>query len=273
MNIFTAPFYALFSRDFYAQISRSSVKKGLLYLLYLSGIMTVLFAGIMLFVVFPQADKFMAWAAKEMPTLVLSEQGFSMKEQSPYTLSHEEFGPVAVFDVSKDEIKVEEMGDVFVYVTKKNIYLRQQNQTRIYPVSDLTGQNPNLKEGAQFDGQSVEKFYGTIKPLALGLTVLFVFVFYWIWKLVAAAVYSLAALIFNALRSEKLDYGRLLNVTIFAMTPAILFQWLRLAIPALGTIRFISALDILLTVTFLYYAVKMTEGPSVSSPTILPPAA
>lgn len=270
MDLLTAPYLALFNKSFYEHISRTSLKKGFLYLFFLSITMSLLVVLMINFVLFPQADKFVDWVKKEMPILTLdAQQGLSMNQDSPYTMIHPEMGPVATFDLTKEEVTQEAMGDVSLFVTKKNIYVRQPNQLRVYPLNDLN-QKVEKQEPVQIHPNLIDRFYSTSKPIILAVSFFAVLVTFFVWKILVALFFSLIGILFNSMRIEKLSYPAVLNVTVFALTPSILFQMVRLFIPTLAAIPFISVLDIGMTSAYLYFAIKMSEGASASGYRIEP---
>ena len=76
--------------------------------------------------------------------------------------------------------------------------------------------------------------------------------------LVANLFYSLAGLLFNLIRTEKLGYGAIFNLSCFATTAAFTLTWLRILIPLrVLTVPFV--VSILINLVYLFVAVKITD--------------
>ena len=74
-------------------------------------------------------------------------------------------------------------------------------------------------------------------PWFIVFMVVFVFIFYFVWKLCAALIYSWLGLLFNFLRHPRLGYEAIFKVSVFAVTPWFLIQLLALVIPPLDLAR------------------------------------
>lgn len=264
MDGFLIPFLTFFSRTFYTSVSRDSANKGFLYLLYLSGIFTVAITIALNIFVQPEVNKVIAWIKKDMPVLTVSRHELKMDKTSPYTMTYPEIGPVVIFDMTKETITPEQMNQVPVFVTRTHFYIQENQQTRIYSLKEALNQNPNLeKETLVVNQEFVDRLYKSLKPpfFAIAIAVSFVALFF--WKVLAALIYSLPAMGFNSMRTQKLSYGKILDLTVYALTPATIFQIVRMLIPALNKIPFISVLDISITLAYVYFAIKMSETDSV----------
>src|SRR3989338_3141563 len=125
MNIFLAPVYALFSLDFYRLVMKTSLGKGFLYLLYLTGLamiaLTIFFVG----TVMPQMGEFAAWTQEQMPSLTWAPAGLTMDRQGPYAITHPEMGPMMLFDMEAKDVTVQSMGEMPILVTSTRIYTRR----------------------------------------------------------------------------------------------------------------------------------------------------
>ncbi|MSR78169.1 MAG: DUF1189 domain-containing protein [Candidatus Omnitrophica bacterium] len=267
MNGLLTPVFTLFSRPFYRSVSRDPSRKGFLYLLYLGALFTLVVLGMMVYVVMPKLNSSVEWIKREMPTLVVAKDGLSMNQPSPYTMIHPTFGPVVTFDMTKDTITLQEMGKISAFVTETHFYLNENGQLKEYSVKEMSAQNKNLgNKPVTVNAQLVEQFYKTMKPTFFITIIIGGFVFFYLWKILTALLYSMPATAFNSMRSEKLSYGKLLDLTVYALTPATLFQILRTVIPVLNKIPFLFVLDISITLAYLYFAVKMSESEPAGRP-------
>ncbi|HXV28235.1 MAG TPA: DUF1189 family protein [bacterium] len=262
MNLFLAPFYALFSLDFYRGIIQSRLSKGFLYLLYLSAIGTFLMSLWFVRQGIPQMNRFVEWAKTEMPSLTWTPEGLVMNAQSPYSMVHPDLGPLVMFDMNLTDIDVGTMQNVVMFVTSKKIFVRQGvNQIKSYDLTRTTPAAKGEEDGGvvAIDGSALQKFYDSVKPWFVVLSIIFFFFFFVVWKCLTAFLYSWVGLLINFLRRPKLNYSAVLNVTFFAITAATLIQALQALVPFLGRLPFGLAGSFIVTTAYLYLAIKKTE--------------
>ena len=264
MSIFSAPYFALFSKDFYKWVAVAPLRKAFQYLLYLSCLMVLVSMLLIFQKGFPRLDQFVAWLQAELPNLTLTSDGLTMDLQSPYTIIHPEFGPLIRFDMSFQEAKSDSWHDVFVLVTSQNLYVRQQDRdVRVYHFFDPQ-QVPSLGT-TLMTPEVVGNIYQRTKPWLAALAVVVTFLFFLIWKVLAALFYSWLGLLLNMARQEKLTFSAVYRISVFAMTASILFQWLRLLVPILNFQGLSGLLDLLLTTAYLYIGIKKTEDSSTAA--------
>lgn len=255
--------YSLFSKEFYAIISKSRLKTGLIYLALLSLISSVLFLFSLTTRAVPQSNAFKEWVKAEMPPLVWSpRQGLSMGVPSPYTMTHPELGPVAVFDLDNPVAVPDKYPSISTLVTRSKVYIKNRpGQMRVFDLNELAANVENPAQEIVVTPEVIDAIYNSVKPWILGgVFVLFV-PFFFLWKFVVAAIYSVVGIIFNFMRREKLEYPAIFNITLFAMTPVILIQILQGLIPVLGRIPFGFLGGLVVMSGYLYLGIKMSEDP------------
>ena len=268
MNLFTAPFTSLFSLDFYRKVTRSSLGLSFLYLTLLS------FAGTaILFVVFmvrglPEVNRFVDWAKTAMPAMTWTPEGLTVNAPMPYTMTHPKLGPLITFDTTKLDVSLEMMGEAPIFVTSKKVFTKgNRGEVRIF---DLTqgAENQKAPSVIKLDGAWLQKLYQTAMPWFIVFMVVFVFIFYFVWKLCAALIYCWLGLLFNFLRHPRLGYEAIFKVSVFVVTPWFLIQLLALVIPPLDRILPPGILgSLIVTGIYLFLAIKKTEeGPAKQSP-------
>ncbi len=265
MNFWTAPIFTFFSRPFYATIAGDRSKKGVLYLLYLSAMMAVVMLIVTRTVIVPSVKTFMDWTAKEMPILTISPAGeVSMDRPSPYTMVHPELGPIVLFKTDSDELNAQELSAVQIAVTRSQIHVNESGEAKAFNIRDILDRNSELKnrkEPLVISADTLERFSAQTRPLIFVMMGFGTLVGFFVWKILVALIYSWVAVGFNRMRAEPLSYGKVFDLTIYALTPAIGFQTLRLVVPFLGAIPFLFVLDMSISLAFLYFAVKMSELP------------
>jgi hypothetical protein len=257
---FSAPIYALFSKAFYSRVTQSRLSQGFAYLFYLTMIMTGLFFAVAMITGIPQADRFVDWVKIEAPALSVTSEGLQMKAESPYTMIHPQFGPLATFDMKSTEVDVSKI-QVPVYITSTKLYVRQRaNETRIV---DLLAQ---IKEGrrapnqvTEITGAVVEQIYRQVKPWIILVAFISFTLIYYVMMMVQGLIFSLVGLILNRFRAVKLTYSAVLNTTFYAMTAGFVLDALKFLLPFLTVIPSGFFVNLLLTSVYLFIGIKGTE--------------
>ncbi len=262
MNLFLAPLYSLFSLGFYRGIIRSRLRSGFLYLVYLSVIATLLMSVWLVRRGIPQMNSFLEWAKSQMPTLTWTPEGLVMNAASPQTMVHPELGPLVIFDMNRTDVDLGTMQNVVMFVTSKKIFVRQGlNQIKAYDLTRISakGGQGEAAGAVPINGETLQKFYDSVRPWFVVLGILFFFIFFLVWKFLAALLYSWVGLLINFLRRPRLNYSAILNVSFFALTAVTLIQLLQLLFPFLGRLPFGFAGSLFVTGIYLFLAIKKTE--------------
>ena len=254
MNILSAPLFSLYSLRFYRQVVQSRLSKGFVYLAYLSVIASLAFA--LLFQIYgrPELKELTHWTETNLPPLTYSPEGLTMNAPSPQTLVNSKYGLVVTFDMTKDNVSPEEMGDALIFVTSKKLYtVQRQNEMRVYSLvrSGQAGQQVSVNEG-------FKKTFEVFNQLIVFVILFAAVPVFFVWKLLAALFYSLAGLLINLLRKTRLSYSAVLNVSLFSLAPVCIVQLLGLSFPALPlSLGFWGTL--FLTAIYLFLGIKLTE--------------
>lgn len=260
MNLLLAPVLALFSLRFYRLMSKSSLRKGFLYLAYLAFISTVFIFVWVLVPLMPKADQFVEWVKNDMPSLVLTKEGMTMNELSPYVLSYPGNGTVAVFDMTKANVTSEEMGTIPIYVTSKKIFFndKQKGEMKVIDLAARVQTQKNEKP-FQINRETIRRFYSKAKPLIIGLICVVLPFLFFIVNLLKGLAASLIGLIFNAFRKSKLPYNQILNVSFFALTASFWVGILTWMVPGFR-IPYGLLVHLLVTGLYLLIGIKLTES-------------
>ena len=263
-TFFTAPVTAFFYPPVYQDAAKSSAGRGVLYSLYLAGLSVVLIMMVFSAKVMPQVNAFARWAQKNMPVLIWTPAGLSMENgQTTAMLTHPQYGTIAVFDMTKTVATAEDMNKTYIFVTPQKVFInRAPGQVE---ARDITG--AGIKQGQQlpprirFTGDVVAKIYQNIKGTMVLLLPFLVLVFSFMFFLVTNLLYSLAGLLLNLARKEKLGYGAIFNLTCFATTAAFTLTCLRILTP-LKALHWPFILNILVNLALLCFAFKVTDKKS-----------
>lgn len=260
MNIFLAPVYALFSLDFYRLVMKSSIGKGFLYLLYLTGLAMIALMIFFVGTVMPQMDEFAAWTQTQMPSLTWTPAGLTMDRPGPYAITHPEMGPLMLFDMEAKDVTVQSMGEMPILVTSTRIYTRRgEGELRTFDITQPAEGTEPAPQNFEINGDSVGLLYKTVKPWLLIIVIFGFGIFFYLWKIASALFYSLIGMIFNQMRKSKLDYATILNICFYAITASTLFQILQMLIPLLGRVPFGLLGSFIVTSVYVFFAVKKTE--------------
>ena len=261
VSIFTAPFFALTRIDFYRSVAESRPVKGIQYLLYLSLLSAFLTVYVFATAGLPKIQEIVDWIKGAMPVITVTQEGLSIDAPSPYVMTHPVFGPMVHFDMGKDEVTREDLTGGGIFVTKKRVYIQQGSEIKIYDVVEFFSRNERIPVGGanEVTPDSVQAFFDGAKAWFVVIFFLLFLPFFFIWKLVVAVFYSWFGLLMNMGRQDKLTYGQILNVSIFAMTASVFLQWLRLLVPPVNAIPLIDVIGIGLTFLYLSMAIHKTD--------------
>jgi hypothetical protein len=269
INILSAPIYALFSREFYRQVLKAPLSRGFLYLLYLSTLLTVFFYGVILMVGIPQLDSLVDWIKADMPPIVATSQGLQMSTPSPHLMVHPDFGPLVALDMRTAEVEPRSMVDAPpLVVTSTKVYIRSGQGPEEYRAIDLfPDRGPQggtqIMRSVRVDGEVIEKIYTTLKFWVLLLLFLVLIPIFYLMYLLHGLMYSLVGLLVNMMRSSKLNYSAILNVSFFALTAAVFYGILRESVPFLNFLPGGFWISLLITGVYLFVFTKPDEEKSV----------
>ncbi len=259
MDLLTAPYYALFNLDFYRSVIASPLRKGFLYLLYLSTIVVILFSGYFALTVMPKIDAFAEWIEKELPPLTWTPEGLVMDAPSPHAMVHPEYGMLAVLDMSRGEITEDEMGEAAVFVTATHLYMRDgEGGIRIHALTRSSAKLKPDQLAVPIDGELIRSNYQKFRLWIYVLPALFSFPLVFLTKLGEVVLLSLPGYLLNRTRREPLDYTSVFRVTCFAVTAATLLE-VRWLVPGLAHIPFGFIGSAIVTFGYLFFALKKTE--------------
>ena len=261
LSFWLAPVTAFFHRPVYENAVKSSAWRGVLYGLYLSVLLVVLAMTVVSVRVMPQADVLAAWVKTNMPELIWTPDGLSLENgQTTATLVHPQYGTIAAFDMTKTTVKEADMGQAFILVTSKKVFIKRspgQIEER-----DITGgalrPEQQLPPRVRINGDVAMKMYQNLKGAMMVVVPLVTFGFSFVSFLVANLFYSLAGLLFNLMRQEKLRYGAVFNVTCFATTAAFVLTGL-MAVTPLKAWHWPLSVSILINLVFMFFVFKITD--------------
>ncbi|MBI4398331.1 MAG: DUF1189 family protein [Candidatus Omnitrophica bacterium] len=234
MDILLGPVFSFFSVSFYRRIIHSRLGKGFLYLAYLAFLYGLILLVTLWLPFKPALDRFEGWFTTNLPQMTFTREGVVTKAAQPFEMKSSEYGSVLILDATKNEIG--DIPDTWLYITKTKALFRGGNAND-FRVVELVPKNEEEKtkwKDVTLTGDSVHAMYKRVMPFAHPVIFIVVFFTFFLWKILAALVYSLVALLLNLFRREKLQYGSLLALSMFALTPVTVLQVFSLFIPRVG---------------------------------------
>jgi hypothetical protein len=263
-SFFLAPVTSIFSPSVYQDAVKSSVGRGVLYVLYWSFLTAVIATAVVASQFLPQSDKFMTWAEKEMPVIIWTPDGASLESgQDTATLTHPTYGPIAIFDMKKTEVKEADMGQAYLFMTATKVFIRRGPNS--FEERDITQAGIQSKQQLppkiRITGELVGKFYQTMKKALMFFIPIMVFAGIFLVFLIGNLLYSLAGLLFNAMRKNKLRYGAIFNLTCFATGVSLTLMWIK-AVSPFRAMPWPFWVSLLINLAYMFFAFKVTDGDS-----------
>lgn len=255
----TAPVTVLFNPGVYRDAAKSSAGRGVLYSLYVAALSVVLIMIVISTKVMPQVNAFADWAQNNMPVLVWTPAGLSLENgQTTAKLTHPQIGTIAVFDMNKTTVTADDMENTYLLVTAKKVFMKRapgQIEERDITAAGIRSKQ-QLPPKVRIDRDILGKLFQNIKnsiafvvPFVL-LPILFMFL------LITNLFYSLAGLLFNMLRRNKLRYGAIFNLACFGASTAFVPTWVVLIVASRA---FPMWAGLLINLGYMFFAFKITD--------------
>ncbi len=255
----TAPVTVLFSPRVYRDATQSSAGRGVLYSLYVAALSVVLIMIVISFKAMPQVNAFADWTQNNMPVMIWTPAGLSLENgQTTAKLTHPQLGTIAVFDMTKTTVMPDDMDNTYLLVTAQKVFLKRapgQIEERDITAAGMRSKQ-QLPPRVRIDGGVAKKLFQNIKnsmafvvPFLL-LPILFMFL------LITNLFYSLAGLLFNLLRQNKLRYGAIFNLACFGASAAFVPTWV-LLMTAARVLPLWAGL--LINLGYMFFAFKVTD--------------
>jgi hypothetical protein len=260
LSFFLAPITAFFLPQVYQDAAKSSGRKGLLYIAYCS-----LLASALIMTIFASrlaiSDAFIQWVKKESPVLIWTPEGLSFEDnRQTARLDHPIYGPVIVLDMNRTAVTRKDLRQVYLFVTAKKIYFVQPNglaEERDITRAGIPSQK-KLPARVRITGTLIENFYVTAKIAFLIVAPVVLFPVFCFMLLVINLVYSLAGLLLNLLRKNRLRYGTIFSMTCFATGISLVLFGLQILGP-LQSLPWPSSMNFFLGLIYMSAAFTLTD--------------
>ena len=227
-QIIRAPFLSLYSLSFYREVLNAPLRQGLAYLAFLSLIASILAGFAFNTRSIPETKEFVQWLKSSAPPLTVTPEGLQMAAPSPYVMTHPRFGPLVTIDLTRTGAEEKDFKDgTLVLLTAKRGFFYSGRRMRTF---EYVRGNENFKP-VPITGEIYENSGKILRRVLLAGIPVVVFLFFFIWKLIVAMIYSGFAGLINRFRREPVSYPALLNLCLFAMTPFVLIEFVSLMVP------------------------------------------
>jgi hypothetical protein len=262
MQLLLGPVLAIIDPGYYARMARESLGRAMLYVLYLSAVTAVVFGLTLERWWLPECDDFVAWAAARLPAITFTKDGVVSPAPQPFELVHPAYGMLLRLDTGRDVPELDH-DPPFLTITRTRMALAQQRgegEAPEYRILDVVPHGDADRASwtdRTFDGATAAQIYATVRPWLHGLILVAVGATF-VWKMLAGLLYSLFALVANAVLRARLPYPTLLTLTLFALTPTMVLEWLAWS----GVIPWpAGGAGSLVTVLYVFLAVRSAAMP------------
>lgn len=270
MKILPAPIYSFFSKDFYRLAVAERLGTGFKYLAYLVGLSTVLLWITIVVHLFPAMNSMADWLRDETPSMTWTPDGLVLNARNPYQMMHPQYGPVAIFDMTLQEVTAADMGEALIFVTRKAFFMRDpgSNQLRAYDIAmPQNSSDPAAAEMIQqIDGEAVYQFVMNSKTNVFVFGSLLFFPLFFIWKLVQVLVFSGIGYLINMTLKESLPYEKIFLLGCFIVTPITLIELRAFIYPALLNLPFGWIGGFIVAAIYYFIALKACEADLLQKP-------
>ncbi|MBI2386344.1 MAG: DUF1189 family protein [Elusimicrobia bacterium] len=253
------------STQAYRRFAAEKTSRTVLYLFFISLIFTIGGSIAMQMRIGPVVDQTFAWLAAEVPTLTFSAGKVTSSEPAAKRLVHPQAPEVAVMiDTARTEpvtLQVMQESKVLAYLTNNALSIDQGGKLETYDLSKAALERPMV-----VDSKFFREAAGALKKVVYPLAIVTVFVFAAGWTAFAGLVYTLVAMLLQAIGGGALTFGALFQIAIHAQTTALLarivLSFLPFAVPLSGL------LTIIITSVYLWLAVKANAAAAAETSAI-----
>lgn len=268
LSFWLAPVTAFFQPRVYRDAAKRSGGKGVLYVLYLSAVAGLLTAILMFGVAAPKVQEFIGWAQQNMPVVIWTPEGISLENgQTTALLAHPKYGPIAAFDLQKTTVTEADMGKAPLLVTATKVYIKRGEGQPI-DSRDITKAgiqtDKQLPPRVRITGEVAARILGAIKSAIFFIAPLLIAGLSFFFLLLSNLLYSLAGLLLNLMRKQKLRYGAIFTLTCFATSVSFTLTWLQILTP-FRSLPLPFGVLILLNLVYMFVAFKMSDSDNVEA--------
>ncbi len=270
------PLNSITSVTFYRKVAQRPAARAMVYVCYLGLIFTLAAVLAMKFRVVPHIDETFTWLAESVPPITFANGKITTPARGPVLVRHPKIADVAfIIDTKRTEpvtARLLEKENVVAFLTADALYLRSgPGKVQVHDFS--TAENPKpVVIDADFFHNTAKAVPFILYPMVLLIT----FPLFIVWKAIASMLYTVMALMINAIVNGGLEFPTLFSISVHAQTTVILLQTIFLFTNRPPGFPLIA---LLVTGTYIFLAIKtVRDAPappetSASPPTSPPPPA
>lgn len=264
------PINSITSVTFYRKVVQRPVSRAMVYICYLGVIFTLASVLAMKFRVVPHIDETFAWLAQSVPPITFANGKITTPARGPVLVRHPKIADVAfIIDTKRTEpvtSRILEDENIIAFLTADALYLRSgPGKVQVHDFS--TAENPNpVVIDADFFHNTAKAVPFILYPMVLLIT----FPLFIVWKAISSMLYTVMALMINAIVNGGLEFPALFSISAHAQTTVILLQMIFLFTAQPPGFPLIA---LIVTGTYIFLAIKtLRDAPAPPEASAPPPA-
>ena len=259
-NTFKALSQSLYQKSFYREVAANKNSNPFLFLLLISFIQVVQISVILLVSAASIPNHLIDNLVNQTPVVTVQDGKLSIDKASPYKIIVDD-EVLAIIDTenyndkSADSIfKTMKDNNWQALVTQTKIYAKKSSgEFRVYDLSDNSGNRKIIK----FDKNDVRQWAKIGVKIAIPFIAIFLFIGIFAYKIIQMFIYSVIALIINAVCNARLEYNSLMCFSAYALWPSLLAG----IILSLAGINIWTLFSIIITAGYLIFAINSSKQP------------
>ncbi|HXX56994.1 MAG TPA: DUF1189 domain-containing protein [Thermodesulfovibrionales bacterium] len=248
-------FMSFYSRSLYRDVGKNWRKISFLYLLLLTAVCTIPFVFKTHSLVSGYLSREGPKIVEQIPVITITKGTVSVDKPMPYVIKDPESNaPLAIIDTTGQVTSLKGSPAIALLTKRELIIRRGPTETWPYDLSEI--ENLVIDRSRMYDW--METFVGTFAYVLYPLALLSSFLF----RTILALCLAVSGMFFARRLKVSLGYRACLSLAIVSMTPTILLNtlhtYLGMRIPLSWLI------STLISLGYLYFAVKANSGPETS---------
>ncbi len=244
-----APFFAFFSKDFYASVGKHWRGLALGYLLFLLAIAWLPSVVKINQMISKFENEFLADIIDKVPEMEINDGKLITSVKMPYIMDLKDNEPFVVIDTNATVSDYDQYKRPLLITKDEIIFKRSKSDTRIISFKEM----PNF----YLDGVAVDNFSNKVLSIAKILLYPLLVLNSFFARIFQAMILAVIGLIFASSLNTEIGYSNLMRLAIVAMTPIII---LRTIVFYFGiNIPFFWLIGMIMTLVYLFIAVSAYE--------------
>ena len=247
---------------FYKEVPKKTLWTTTAYLVLLGGLFSAAVTVAVYQKVGPRIRAAVEWAAVSMPSMTIANGKLTCAVPGPTEIRHPDMPQVGlVIDADRTApVTPAEMAQkkLVAYLTADAAYVLTVDRLETYDLSKSKD-----KESVVIDAAFYRNMGAVLLKVLYPISFFVSWLTFVIWKHGAALVYSLVALLVNAVAEGGFEFPALYRMAVYAQTPVVILQTDALFLPR--PIPLFSVLALLVVTAYLWQAIRIAD-PEESKP-------